>query len=87
MRSNLAPAQELQVLHGLIMGKLPNLTVSSHKALVYQILHVAYLVSLYKECPNHSPLVKFGPTPGATSFTWTYKGKIFRNLPVPSHKA
>ena len=31
-----------------------------------------YLVSLYGECPNYSPWVKFGPTPGVTSFTWAY---------------
>ena len=41
VRSNLAPAWESQVLHGLIQGKLPNLPVSSNKALAYQILHVA----------------------------------------------
>ena len=34
-----------------------------------------YVVSLYQECPNYSPGVKFGPTPGATSFISTYKGK------------
>ena len=39
--SNLALAQESQVLHGLIWGKLPNLPVSGHKALVNQILQVA----------------------------------------------
>ena len=31
-----------------------------------------YLVSLYGECPNYSSGVKFGPTPGVTSFTWAY---------------
>ena len=41
MRSNLAPAWESQVLHGLIKGKLPNLPASSYNALAYQILHVA----------------------------------------------
>ena len=34
-----------------------------------------YPVDLYQECPNYSPGVKFGPTPGVRSFTWTYKGK------------
>ena len=34
-----------------------------------------YLVGLYQHWPNYSPGVKFGPTPGVTSFTWTYKGK------------
>ena len=34
-----------------------------------------YLVGLFHECPNYSPEVKFGPTPGVTSFTWAYIGK------------
>ena len=35
-----------------------------------------YLVGLYKECPNYSPGVKFGPAPGVTSFTLAFIGKI-----------
>ena len=54
---------------------MPHLPVSSHKALAYQILHVALSSEPLPECPNYSPGVKLGPTPGATSFTWTYKGK------------
>ena len=34
-----------------------------------------YVVGLYGHWLNYSPWVKFGPTPGVTSFTWTYKGK------------
>ena len=34
-----------------------------------------YQVGLYQQLPNYSPGVKFGPTSGVTSFTWTYKGK------------
>ena len=34
-----------------------------------------YLLSLYQECPNYSPWVKFGLIPGVTSFTMAYTGK------------
>ena len=34
------------------------------------------LVDLYQECPNYSPGVKFGPTPGVSSFTLAYIGEI-----------
>ena len=40
-------------------------------------------MGLYQHWPNYSPGFKFGPTPGVTSFTWTYKGKtleIFQHL-------
>ena len=32
-------------------------------------------MGLYQESPNYNPAVKFGPTAGFTSFTWTYIGK------------
>ena len=31
-----------------------------------------YLVGLYKECPNYSPGVKFGPAQGVTSYIDLY---------------
>ena len=40
-----------------------------------ELCMLLYLVSLNGECPNYSPGVKFGPTPGFTSFTWAYIGK------------
>ena len=57
-------------------------------------------MGLYQVSSNYGPGVEFDPTPGVTNFTWyyigkflevslyvAYIGKIFRNLPVPSHKA
>ena len=51
-----------------------------------------HLVDLYQDCPNYSPGVKFGPTPGVISFTLANIRKIleislyFRNLRVTNHK-
>ena len=42
----------------------PNLPVPSHKAQVYQILHVALSIGLYQECVDYSSGVKFGTTLG-----------------------
>ena len=38
-----------------------------------------YLMGLYQVSSNYSPGVKFDPTPGVTSFTWDYTGKILEN--------
>ena len=35
-----------------------------------------YLMGPYQVSSNYSPGVKFDPTPGVTSFTWDYIGKI-----------
>ena len=35
-----------------------------------------YLMGLDQVSSNYSPVVKFDPTPGVTSFTWDYIGKI-----------
>ena len=35
-----------------------------------------YLMDSYQVSSNYSPGVKFDPTPGVTSFTWEYIGKI-----------
>ena len=35
-------------------------------------------------CPSYSPEVKFGPTPGVTSFTWAY---IRKTLEIPLYLA
>ena len=35
-----------------------------------------YLMGPYQVFSNYSPRVKFDPTPGVTSFTWDYIGKI-----------
>ena len=38
-----------------------------------------YLMGLYHVSSNYSPGVEFDPTPGVTSFTWDYIGKILEN--------
>ena len=38
-----------------------------------------YLMGLYQVSSNYSPGVKFDPTPGVTSFTWDYIGKVLEN--------
>ena len=35
----------------------------------------------YQVSSNYSPGVKFDPTPGVTSFTWDYIGKILEISP------
>ena len=48
-----------------------------------------YLVSLYHECQNYSPGIKFGPTRGGGGHKFYLRlyRENFRNLPVPSHMA
>ena len=65
---------------GLYRENFKNLSVPSYKALCMYL----YLVSLYGECPNYSPGVKVGPTPGVTSFTWAY---IRRTLEISLYLA
>ena len=61
---------------GLYIGK--TLEISLYLAIrprLTELCMLLYLVSLNGECPNYSPGVKFGRTPGFTSFTWAYIGK------------
>ena len=51
---------------------------SQYPVWVQFVYILCYLVGLYKECPNYSPWIKFGPgvifgpAPGVTGFTLAY---------------
>ena len=53
-----------------------NLLVRNHKGYIYQIWYVTLPKCPHEVSSDFSPRVKFDPTPGVTSFTWDYIGKI-----------
>ena len=71
--SNLIPAAGVKIFMGLYRESFRNVPIPiTMRHRVTKFCMWLYLVGFYQECPNNSPGVKFGPSPGVAIFTWAY---------------